>query len=549
MAPTSKETETKKPRKSKDRATEIANTFEWLITAFILAFVFRAFVMEAFRIPTGSMADTLKGAHWRLRCPQCGYKYDRGFMPGRMNPPLAQDTVPPTEIPVKPSKCPSCAYLLNNGKFNPQAKVNNGDRILVLKCLYQIFDPKRWDVIVFKNPLKPTENYIKRLIALPNEKLEIVDGDVYINGNIARKPPKVQQELWMPIYCNNYQPIHPEVRSFNYNRSQWINPFSTIPSKWTIRPEDPTRLHLDGPANEVLSVHYDPSTGNDFRASYAYNHAILFQHMPECSDLMVEFYATFHTPTGKVGAMLSKYGTEYRGWVDSNGQMVLEKGPSNSPEVLNSVSIPALTVGKPTKLRFENVDRLLTLTYGEEKISYDLNGSINSLKHNPERRAQVELLGTGKLSLAHISIYRDIHYLNGSQRSGRNCRASEGNPFQLNDDEFFVLGDNSPNSEDARWWSAPLEASKGMQPPRAGIVPRDYLVGKALFVYWPGGFRFPWSFPSLSPASQNASLFRRILRLRSIPNIGDMRFIYGGTSENMAQQPSKNSGNNHPSDS
>ena len=63
----------KPAEKKKDRAMEIANTFEWLITAFILAFVFRAFVMEAFRIPTGSMADTLKGAHFRLACPQCGY--------------------------------------------------------------------------------------------------------------------------------------------------------------------------------------------------------------------------------------------------------------------------------------------------------------------------------------------------------------------------------------------------------------------------------------------------------------------------------------------
>ena len=60
----------KAPPKKKDRAAEIANTFEWLITAFILAFVFRAFVMEAFRIPTGSMADTLMGAHFRLRCPE-----------------------------------------------------------------------------------------------------------------------------------------------------------------------------------------------------------------------------------------------------------------------------------------------------------------------------------------------------------------------------------------------------------------------------------------------------------------------------------------------
>ncbi|MHC4626456.1 MAG: S26 family signal peptidase [Planctomycetota bacterium] len=81
------------PRHKKDRAAEIANTFEWLITAFILAFVFRTFVMEAFRIPTGSMADTLKGAHFRLRCRQCGYGYDYGFIPGRYGYP--EDTIPP----------------------------------------------------------------------------------------------------------------------------------------------------------------------------------------------------------------------------------------------------------------------------------------------------------------------------------------------------------------------------------------------------------------------------------------------------------------------
>ncbi|MFA5239736.1 MAG: S26 family signal peptidase, partial [Phycisphaerae bacterium] len=60
------------------RASEIANTFEWMITAFILAFLVRAFIVEAYRIPTGSMADTLKGDHFRLCCQQCGYGYDCG---------------------------------------------------------------------------------------------------------------------------------------------------------------------------------------------------------------------------------------------------------------------------------------------------------------------------------------------------------------------------------------------------------------------------------------------------------------------------------------
>ena len=100
MSDTNKVTENteNKPKSGhkKDRAKEIANTFEWLITAFILAFVFRAFVMEAFRIPTGSMADTLHGAHFRLRCPQCAFKHHRGFTPQRYR--MTADMVPSHEV-------------------------------------------------------------------------------------------------------------------------------------------------------------------------------------------------------------------------------------------------------------------------------------------------------------------------------------------------------------------------------------------------------------------------------------------------------------------
>src|SRR6476469_3272033 len=53
----------------------IRETVESVIVAFILAFLFRAFVAEAFVIPTGSMAPTLMGRHKEIACPQCGYLY------------------------------------------------------------------------------------------------------------------------------------------------------------------------------------------------------------------------------------------------------------------------------------------------------------------------------------------------------------------------------------------------------------------------------------------------------------------------------------------
>jgi signal peptidase I len=148
---------------------------------------------------------------------------------------------------------------------------------------------------------------------------------------------------------------------------------------------------------------------------------------------------------------------------------------------------------------------------------YDLGRSADDAglrKTNVE--PQVKIFGSGQLMLLHIGIFRDVHYTARKFANSRDVgRAIEGNPLTLRKDEFFVLGDNSPNSEDGRWWD---QAGKGNNNTfyRKGIVPRDYLVGKAMLVYWPGGFRPFAKFP-----------------IAVIPNVGRMRFIYGGSSKNQ----------------
>src|SRR5277367_2598937 len=62
--------------------SNIKETIESILVAFVLAFIFRAFVVEAFVIPTGSMAPTLLGAHLRFRCPDCGYVFDVNYSTG-----------------------------------------------------------------------------------------------------------------------------------------------------------------------------------------------------------------------------------------------------------------------------------------------------------------------------------------------------------------------------------------------------------------------------------------------------------------------------------
>ncbi len=533
----------KKPvAKKKDRAAEIANTFEWLITAFILAFVFRAFVMEAFRIPTGSMADTLKGAHFRLRCPQCGYQYDHGFVPQSYG--MLEDTIPPGPVSIRQrTRCPSCGYHIPPGDKVPVA---NGDRILVLKCIYQFQEPKRWDVIVFKNPVNPSENYIKRLIGLPGETIEIIDGDIYIDGLIARKPPQVQKELWMPIYDHDFRPVNPNERA-GFNEHRWQPPFNLDGSAWKIRDENPTTLLLDCPPGEPSVLTYGAPSANGFAATYAYDEMYNYSRMPVASDLMVRFYVNPASSEGQIGITLSKNGIDYKAWVDLDGFMTLAKINDGRETVLarKEVSSPPAP-GVYTLVKFANVDHQLLFDFDGNELSIDLGQLPDAMGERSEPSPRAEIFGAGKLTLSHVALFRDVHYT--GREGSKPIRAVEGSPFKLNEDEFFVLGDNSPNSEDGRWWGQPTVASRSWDPPRAGIVPRYYLVGKALFVYWPSGFEFPWpeslknSLIANSRQNTPIRLLHGIVSLRWIPNVGQMRFIYGGSSEKAEpppQQPEK----------
>lgn len=59
-----------------------------------------------------------------------------------------------------------------------------GDRLFGFRLSYKFSDPERGDIIIFKFPDNEEENYIKRIIGLPNETVEIKHGVTYVNGEI-----------------------------------------------------------------------------------------------------------------------------------------------------------------------------------------------------------------------------------------------------------------------------------------------------------------------------------------------------------------------------
>jgi signal peptidase I len=62
-----------------------------------------------------------------------------------------------------------------------EPNLHEGQRIIISKTAYWCGEPQRGDIIVFPNPNNPNEEYIKRIIGMPGEILEIKDGIVYIH--------------------------------------------------------------------------------------------------------------------------------------------------------------------------------------------------------------------------------------------------------------------------------------------------------------------------------------------------------------------------------
>jgi signal peptidase I len=118
------------------KKSAVREYFESIVIAVILALFIRTFVVQAFKIPTGSMENNLLiGDH----------------------------------------------LLVNKFVFGPVQSA-------VERAILPITDVKRRDVIVFKYPEEPDRDFIKRVIGLPGETIELREKKVYINGKPQDEP-------------------------------------------------------------------------------------------------------------------------------------------------------------------------------------------------------------------------------------------------------------------------------------------------------------------------------------------------------------------------
>jgi signal peptidase I len=80
--------------------------------------------------------------------------------------------------------------------------LNNNDYLLATKADLRFTTPSRGDIVILKDPFDNSQDFVKRVIALPGERLKITNGQVFINGQLLNEPYLPKNDPW--ISSNNW---------------------------------------------------------------------------------------------------------------------------------------------------------------------------------------------------------------------------------------------------------------------------------------------------------------------------------------------------------
>jgi signal peptidase I len=493
--------------------------------ALILAFLVRTFEAEAFVIPTGSMAPTLMGLHKDLTCPRCGCSYQASAseevdVGGAQR--WEQDFRGHLrELRIGAATCPMCRYTMTKDDGMEKEESYNGDRILVTKFAYQIAEPERWDVIVFKYPgdrepdaqgnfTDSQTNFIKRLIGLPGETVRIQHGDIWIcrpgshELHIARKEPKKLLAMLQPVFDNDYMPRIATLRIDGKDWPGWPQRWTAEPTpgggdagQWT--PGDAATFYTNGKAAGPVWLRYrhltpsseqwqnvlhnpraasrevDPQFITDFTA-YDTNRLRGAPSAPSpesvgeywVGDLALQCVAEVESATGELIFELRKGGREFQCRIDvASGAATLSISGADMRRFAPTAPTAVRGPGRH-EIRFSNCDNQMLLWVDGKVAKFNaLTEYDEHLGNTQPRQTDLEPVGIAskgvRVRMSHLVVLRDIYYIANPPKGPRSPDA----PLSYGDSPLGVAGTLKNGSETPADFSL---ASHGSQSDRFFVL-------------------------------------------------------------------------------
>jgi signal peptidase I len=497
-------------------------------------FVVSATILHPYVMPTGGMAETVFGYHKDINCPACGHQFaincSREVEPSERERPMPTFACvcPNCRHHIHFPSAPVGAEVEHPDSLRiADPGIQSGDRFLAGRGLLgpEVIATQRFDLYTFQYPFsRTTMIYLKRLIGLPGETIAIHGGDLYVlsaEKSVKHKEADAQQEPKESFEAKALtHPDDPDVlrlfeqgqfeilrkspeqilalRQFVYDND---HPGKDRPPRW--KGEDGWKA--DG--NQFRSSatkgttwlryrHLLPEEGDkpslitDFTGYNAYQNRMHSPYLGNnwVGDLILECEVIVDNPQGELSLELSRGEDRFQVlWVLNTGSCYLVRKNQDGEDILDGRAT-ALRKKGSYRLRFANVDQRLVVWLNGELLFGDGVPYPPAKRAGPHAKNDLEPASIGVRNAAvevrKLRLFRDVYYTGGESPSEPDVPSvtwtdpdtwSElGKPpirtFYVQPGHYFMLGDNSPESSDSRFW---------------GSVPQRLLLGRAFFVYYP----------------------------------------------------------------
>ena len=421
-----------------------------------LFLVVRTTFLEPFGVPTGSMAVALLGNRREGPCPRCGFPVTAG-VPSRDRAARFDDC-----------RCPNCAATTDLTDAPEVA----GDRLLVDKTAFDFRGPRRWEVAVFRCPVDLTKPYVKRVVGLPGEAVQVIDGDVYADGELLRKSLPEVRAARVPVFDLRYIPATPGGWSVRWLvepvAGDLTTPRQSVPAGPAVLKDGV--LTLDASAGPDAAVgltyhqwHLDGRDDDSVKDGLAYNDAApLSRRAGPAHDFILECDVEVVGGSGSFAARLADGADHVSAEVpvgpDGPGGATLTAADGAK------AGSGRLLPGRTHQLEIAFVDRRASLALDGVEVVPSLDLPARAGRGGVRQPLQLGARGA-LVRVKNLRLFRDIHY----RADGPNGTKS---PCRLGPGEYFMLGDNSPDSHDSRGWAVPG-------------VPGPNLIGKPFLIHQP----------------------------------------------------------------
>ncbi len=343
------------------------------------------------------------------------------------------------------------AYKIPTGSMQPTLMGNEEtgiyDRVIVDKLSYHYRDPERFEIAVFKYPLDSSKNFIKRIVGMPGEWLGLRGGDPWVRkdgedkAKVLRRSRAIQnvqlrrletKSEWLPDVPSGSWKI--DSRSGGDRIEATGSGSVTFPRTHSVRDD-----YLDGYPEGMKSKVND--TNKDSNANEVHDLRVAFE--VEVDTACEAAIATIHEGKREFRFVLPGPAAGDGGTARIEVRGI--EGAAGTWETLRVSDEPfQLRAGRQVDVEVQNLNDLLSLRIEGKDVA---TLEVPPMNGSGEAKVSLEIRSAAgaRASFDGVQVWRDIYYTSNPLRQ----KVWE---WQIPEGHYVVLGDNSQDSSDGRDW-------------------------------------------------------------------------------------------------